>query len=404
MLSVQEARDRVLASVHPMDAIDVPVIDARGLVLAMDAIAPHPLQRFDNSAMDGYAVRSADVVHASDSEPVTLSLLGEVRAGSVSEQAVEAGAALRIMTGGQMPAGADAVAPIEVAEESGDKVEVRESVSAGRHVRRAGEDVKAGDTVVRAGTELGPSEQAMLASLGLSPVSVRPGPRVAVIVTGDELVPPEADPAPGKIRDSNSVALRSLVDEAGGRVVPFESVGDDREGTLDVLRRAADLSDLVVSAGGVSVGRYDFVKEAVEELGHIDLWRVAMQPGKPLVVGAVGSTPFIGLPGNPVSVHVGFEQFVRPAIRSMRGCASVLRPRLTATLTQTLRKSAGRLQFVRVSLEQSDDGWKAVPTGPQGSHVQSSLVGADGLAIFEREATLIDEGSPVTVEVWRLPE
>jgi molybdopterin molybdotransferase len=401
LLSVQEARDRVLSSVLVLDPIEVPVVDARGLVLANDAIATHHLQRFDNSAMDGYAVRGEEVEHASETEPVSLSLLGEVRAGSEIEHEVEPGTAVRIMTGAAMPAGANAVAPIEIAEETDGKVVVRASISVGRHVRLAGEDVKKGDVVVGAGTELGPAELAILASLGISPATVREGPRVAVLVTGDELVPPEADPAPGKIRDSNTVALRSLVEEAGGRVVPFEPIGDDRDGTLDTLRRAAELSDLVVSAGGVSVGRYDYVKEAVEELGHIDLWRVAMQPGKPLVVGSVGATPFIGLPGNPVSVHVGFEQFVRPAVRKMRGCALLLRPRLKAKLSETLRKAPGRLQFVRVVLEQSEEGWTAMPTGSQGSHIQSSLVGAQGLAIFDREETLLEAGEPVTVEVWR---
>jgi molybdopterin molybdotransferase len=404
LLSVDEARRRLLDSVQPLDPSDVPVVDARGLVLASDAIAPHPLQRFDNSAMDGYAVRGEDVEKASETEPVTLSLLGEIKAGSGAELHVEPGTAVRIMTGAKMPDGADAVAPIEIAEEADDKVVVHSAISKGRHVRRAGEDVRAGDAVVPAGTELGPPELAMLSSLGISPVPVREGPRVAVIVTGDELVPPEAEPAPGQIRDSNTVALRSLVDEAGGRVIPFEPVADDRDGTLATLKRAGELADLVVSAGGVSVGRHDYVKEAVEELGHIDLWRVAMQPGKPLVVGVVGPVPFIGLPGNPVSVHVCFEQFVRPAIRMMRGCASLLRPRLTATLSQELRKSPERLQFVRVALEWSEGGWVARPTGPQGSHIQSSLVGAHGLAIFERDETLLEEGAHVTVEVWRLPE
>jgi len=197
--------------------------------------------------------------------------------------------------------------------------------------------------------------------------------------------------------------LRALVGEAGGRVVPIEAVGDDREATLDTLRRSAELSDLVVSSGGVSVGRYDYVKEAVEELGHIDLWRVAMQPGKPLVVGAVQAKPFIGLPGNPVSVHVCFEQFVRPAIRKMRGCSALLRPRIEATLTKTLRKRPGRLQFVRVGLEQREGEWWARPTGAQGSHIQSSLLEAHGLAIFERDEEVLAEGSEVTVEVWELP-
>jgi molybdopterin molybdotransferase len=403
LLSVEEARERVLASVRPVDPEDVPVVDTRGLVLATDAVAPHPLQRFDNSAMDGYAVRAEDVDRASESEPVTLSMIGEIRAGGGDEVRVEPGTAARIMTGAELPSGADAVAPIEVAEESDGKVVVKAPITLGQHVRAAGEDIKSGEVVIRAGTELGPGELAVLASLGISPVGVRRGPSVAVLVTGDELVPPEAEPARGQIRDSNTVALRALVEEAGGRVVPFRSVGDDRDATLETLRRAAELSDLVVSTGGVSVGRYDYVRDAVEELGHIDLWRVAMQPGKPLVVGAVQSTPFLGLPGNPVSVHVCFEQFARPAIRKMRGCNGLLRPRVFATLSDTLRKSPGRLQFVRVNLESTPDGWTARPTGPQGSHIQSSLLGANGVAIFERDAEVLDAGAEITVEVWNLP-
>lgn len=402
MLTVDEARDRVLGSVAAVKPTDLPLIDAAGFVLASDVAAPHDLQRFDNSSMDGFAVRSEEVSGASGGDPVVLTLVGEIRAGG-SGGGVGPGEAMRIMTGAPLPPGADAIAPIEVAEESDGKVIVRSSISAGRYVRRAGEDVRAGDRILAAGVELGAGELAMLASLGVSPVPVHRTPRVAALVTGDELVAPEATPGPGQIRDSNSVALRALIEEAGAKVVRFETIPDDRGATLEILSRAAELSDLIVSAGGVSVGRYDYVKEAVEELGHIDLWRVAMQPGKPLVVGEVASTPFIGLPGNPVSVHVGFEQFVRPAIRKMRGCRSLLRPRITARLTESLKKPAGRLHLVRVALEQNPDGWAARPTGPQGSHIQSSLLEADGLAVFEREETFLEAGAEVTVEVWRLP-
>jgi molybdopterin molybdotransferase len=222
-------------------------------------------------------------------------------------------------------------------------------------------------------------------------------------VTGDELVEPEETPPPGSIRDSNSVALRALVHEAGAQVVPFERVPDRRAAVVDALRRAADISDAVVSSGGVAVGRYDFVKEAVEELGHIDLWRVSMQPGKPLVLGAVGATPFLGLPGNPVSSHVCFEQFVRPAIRRMRGCRALVRPTVRATLTETIEKRPGRLHFVRVRLDAGDGGWRATPTGPQGSHIQSSLVGCNGVARFDIDETRLEAGAPVVVEVWSLP-
>jgi molybdopterin molybdotransferase len=256
---------------------------------------------------------------------------------------------------------------------------------------------------VRSGTELGAGELALLASMGLSPLPVRAGPKVAVIVTGDELVEPEAAPGPGQIRDSNSVALRALVAAAGAEVVPSPPVADTREAVRDALARAAELSDVIVSSGGVAVGRYDYVKDVVEELGGIDLWRVAMQPGRPLVLGWVSATPFLGLPGNPVSSHVGFEQFVRPAIRKMRGCRSLLRPTVTATLTEEVTKSPGRLHFVRVRLRAGPDGWAATPTGPQGSHIQTSLVECNGVARFEPEEVRVEAGAQVVIEVWSLP-
>ena len=404
MLSVDEARSRVLTAVAVLESIERPVRESRGYVVAADLAAPHSLPRFDNSAMDGYAVKAEDVSAATEQTPVTLRLDGEVRAGDPGDLEVTSGAAVRIMTGAPLPPGADAIVPVEVTEETDGKVVVKQASPSGKHVRPAGDDVQEGEVVVRAGSELTAGEMALLASLGLSPVPVVRRPRVGILVTGDELVAPEEEPGPGQIRDSNSVALTALVEEAGGEAMTFRAVGDERESTVDALARAAESADLVVSSGGVSVGRYDFVKDAVERLGRIDAWRVAMQPGKPVVLGAVGDTPFLGLPGNPVSIHAGFEQFVRPAIRKMRGCRTLLRPTVTATMTETIEKVAGRLHFVRVRLALRDDEWLATPTGPQGSHIQSSLVECDGLARFEREATTLATGDRVVVEVWRLPQ
>lgn len=404
MLSVDEARRRVLDAVEPLPAKEVLIGDALGMVLAESLIAPHPLPRFDNSAMDGYAVHSADVASAAEGAAVSLEIAGEVRAGDPGTLEVGRGTAVKIMTGAPLPPGADTVVPVEETAEEDGRVLVRASEPRGRHVRPAGDDLAAGARLVEAGTELGPGEIALLATMGFSPVSVRRGPKVAVLVTGDELVAPEAEPGPGQIRDSNSVALCALVADAGGRPLPFPPVRDDREATLEAFKRAAELADLVVSSGGVSVGGYDFVKPVIEELGAIDLWRVAMQPGKPVVLGRIGNTPFLGLPGNPVSIHVGFEQFVRPAIRKMRGCRSLLRPTLTARLNETIEKHPGRLHFVRVRLEASKDGWIATPTGPQGSHIQSSLVGCNGVVRFGMEETRMEAGDEATVEVWSLPE
>jgi molybdopterin molybdotransferase len=403
MIDVEEARKRVLEAVGILEPEDALVEEALGLVLAADVAAPHPLPRFTNSAMDGYALVAADAAGASDAQPVDLAVVGEVRAGAPGDLRITPGAAARIMTGAPLPDGADAVVPVEDTEEHDGRVLVRSPMRPGLSVRRAGEDTAAGEVLVRAGTELGPGEMALAASLGFSPLRVRRGPRIAVLVTGDELVAPEETPAPGQIRDSNGVALRALVRQAGGGVVSFPPVRDSRSDVVGALRAAARKADLVISSGGVAVGRYDFVKEAVEELGHIDLWRVAMQPGKPLVLGAIGSTPFVGLPGNPVSAHVCFEQFVRPAIRKMRGCRDLLRPEIRASLTETITKHPGRLHFVRVRLEAAPEGWRATPTGPQGSHIQTSLVECHGVARFEREATVLHAGEHVPVEVWALP-
>lgn len=405
MLSVSEARRRVLEAFTPIEPTEVLVRDALGLVAAETVTAPHPLPRFSNSAMDGYAVRGADAGSASESAPAVLEVIGEVRAGDPGDLEVTPGCAVRIMTGAPLPPGADAVAPVEVTQEDADKVTIVAPAPTGQHVRPAGDDLAAGAVLVEAGQELGPGELALLASMGMSPLSVRAAPKVALLVTGDELVAPEATPGPGQIRDSNSVALSALVKEAGGEVISTGPVADTYEATEEAFARAAELADVVMSSGGVAVGRYDFVKDVVANLGRIDLWRVAMQPGKPVVLGAVGGTPFLGLPGNPVSIHVGFEQFVRPAIRKLRGCSGLLRPRIEATLAEAITKPPGRLHFVRVRLRPGrDGGFEATPTGAQGSHIQSSLVNCHGVALFERDEIRLEAGVTVAVEVWRLPE
>jgi len=404
VLTVEEARGRILAGFSALGTIDVPVAEAAGMVAASDQVAPHPLPRFANSAMDGYAVRRADVVDV----PARLRIAGEVRAGDPGDLEVEPGAAMRIMTGAPVPPGADAIVPIEQASETDGEVSIEVAPAEGAHIRPAGEDVAAGDRVVVAGTELGPGELALLASLGLSPVPVHRRPVVAVLSTGDELVAPEVEPGPGQIRDSNTVALQTLIAEAGGeaRVAgaqPGGGVHDELESVRSALTDAAKGADLVVSSGGVSVGRYDFIRQVVEESGSIDFWRVAMQPGKPVVSGRVGDVPFLGLPGNPVSIHIGFEQFVRPAIRKMRGCTELLRPTLTARLASRLEKKPGRLHFVRVRLAFEGRDVLAIPTGAQGSHIQSSLVGCHGVARFDIDESALEEGSEVVVEVWKLP-
>ena len=401
MLSVGEARGRVLAAVSAVGSEEVLVGDALGRVLAEELVAPHPLPRFDNSAMDGYAVRASDI---GGELPIELTVVGEVKAGDPGEVEVGAGEAAPIMTGAPIPPGADAVVPVEDTEETAGRVLIKAAPPGGGHVRPAGEDVTEGQVLARPGTPIGPGELALIASLGLSPLRVYRRPRVAIVVTGDELVAPEEVPGPGQIRDSNSVALTALVHAAGGEPIIYRSVPDGLDETRDAFSTAAEGADLVISSGGVSMGRYDFVRDVIGELGRIDLWRVAMQPGKPVVLGAIGEVPFLGLPGNPVSIHIGFEQFVRPALRKMQGMTSVLRPTVRATLSEPLDKRPGRLHFVRVTLEHEDEGWIATPTGLQGSHIQSSLLNCHGVARFDIDESHLDAGAEVTVEVWSLPE
>jgi molybdopterin molybdotransferase len=398
LLDVAVARRRVLERVAVLETIEVPLDDVIGSVIARDVVAPHPMPRFDNSAMDGYALRSEDAT-----SPTELELIGEVKAGDHADVRVEPGTIVKIMTGAALPPGADAVIEVEETEETGGRVEIRTEVAPGRNVRPAGDDFPEGALLIERGVEVGPGEAALLASVGVTPVSVYRRPRVAVLVTGDELVDPDQVPAPGQIRDSNSIALRSLVEAAGADLVAIERVPDTLEAHVAAFERAAATADVIVSSGGVAVGDFDFVKDAVERLGSIDLWRVAMQPGKPVVLGDVRGVPLLGLPGNPVSVHVSFEQFVRPALRKMLGCASLLRPTIEATLATDLQKRPGRLHFVRVRLSRREGNWVATPTGPQGSHVQTSLVDCHGVARFAKEASKLAAGDPVEVEVWQLP-
>lgn len=404
MLTLREAQVRVLGAFTPSEAVRIPVTQAFGLTSAEEVTALEPLPRFDNSAMDGFAVRSQDVIGASSSRPTPLRVVGEARAGAATAAQVAAGTAVQIMTGGVMPVGADAIVPVEDILEGDDgDVMVTREVQPGAYLRKAGVDVSLGEVAVPAGVDLGPGELAIVTALGYREVAVRLPPRVALLVTGDELVGVGGAVGQGQIRDSNSIALSALVQEAGGRVVSLQRVSDEMEATVDAFALAARSADLVVSSGGVAVGRYDLVKRAVEELGRIDFWKVAVQPGKPVVLGSIEGTPFLGLPGNPVSVHISFEQFVRPALRRLRGCATLWRPRVTAHLATPLEKPGGRLHLVRVRLQRDQDGFLALPTGPQGSHVMSSLVDCHGLAFFDADLERLEQGDPVTVEVWRLP-
>ena len=397
LLSITEAQAMILALVDPGSPVLVRLEQALGLYTVDDVRAAHALPRFANSSMDGYAIRAADV---DGTRP--LSVVGEIRAGDPGDLVVGPGNAVRIMTGAPVPAGADLVVPIELVTETEGRLVIDEKPPSG-YIRPAGDDIAAGAVAVAAGTRLGPAELALLAALGVSPVEVRPKPRVACVTSGDELIAPESEPGQGQIRDSNAVALVSLAEETGAEPFVLPRVPDDPAAVTMALRTAAAEADLVLSAGGVSVGRHDHVREVVERDGEVSLWRVAMQPGKPVLAGRIYGTPFIGLPGNPVSVHVGFEQFVRPALQKMLGSRELLRPVTRAVLTERITKPVGRLHLVRVALKLDGARLLATPTGAQGSHIQTSLIGCDGLARFEPGLTVLEEGDQVEVELWRMP-
>jgi molybdopterin molybdotransferase len=390
LIPVAEARERVLAAARPLPAEDVALAAALGRVLAEDLASPHDIPPFDASAMDGYAVIAGPAAE--------LAVVGESRAGRPAERALAPGEAIAISTGAVVPAGADAVVPVEHAIARDGRVEVPET-SAGANVRRAGEDVRGGEPVLGAGTELGPVELAVIASLGRGRLSCGTRPRVAVLVTGDELVPPGRPLGPGQIRDSNATALAAQATRAGAHVQLSEHVADEPDATIAALRRALAAADVVCVSGGVSVGEHDHVKAALRTLGAEErFWGIALKPGKPTWFGTGGDTLVFGLPGNPVSAMVTFHLLARPAIRALAGAAPD-DTRIAATLDERVRLSPKREQAIRCRLAARDDGWHVAPTKAQGSHILTSMLGAGALALLPAGEGTLEPGAPVVAEL-----
>ena len=391
MLSVDEAQRQVLADVPVLGAESVPLAEAAGRVLRTDVVAPADVPAADNTAMDGYAVRAADT-------PGNLRVIGDLAAGSVASAAVETGTAIRIMTGAPMPAGSDAVAPVEITDGGTSTVAVHSAVKPGANIRRRGEDMRAGDVVLRAGTRIGPGELAVLATAQQKNVEVGRRPKVAILATGDELVEIGWVVAPGKIVNSNSYALAAMVRETGAVADVRGIVRDQRETTIAAIESALDC-DFIISSGGVSVGAYDFVKEALTALGaQIKFWRVAMKPGKPVVVAHLRDRIYFGLPGNPVSSMVSFALFVAPALRKASGETGSLFPPVVRMRTTGALKGAGdRRTYVRVRASAQNGELVAAPMRAQGSGITTSMVGANGLAVVEIGTTVIEAGSVVNV-------
>ncbi len=396
MISVRDGQNHILAQVEgPVPPELIVITEALGRVLIEDVCAPIDVPPSDNSAVDGYAFASSDV----DTERArALRVVADLPAGSVFEGALGSGQAIRIMTGAPIPAGADTVCPQELTVRTGDEVEIDADLSKGTNVRMRGEDVRAGSIVVGEGSVLRPQEIGVLASLGRRQVLVSQRPRVALLSTGDEVAEPGWPRAAGQIYDSNRFTLRGLIAQCGAEPIDLGIVPDVRDVLRGRLLEAAGIADVVITSGGVSVGVYDLVKDVLGEIGGIDFWQVAMQPGRPLAVGRIGRAHFFGLPGNPVASMLTFMLFVRPVLHKLAGRRRIFPEMWQARAAEPMRKKQGRREFKRGILELHGGAWAVRTTGPQGSGILSSMVAGNCLIVLEEERGDVAEGEPVLVE------
>jgi molybdopterin molybdotransferase len=404
LVPVEEARERILSQIKPLQPLELPLQEAFGCVLAQDVVSETDLPDFASSAMDGFAVRSSEVGAATPASPVELRVVGRALIGQRPDTTVGGGEAVRIATGAPIPAGADCIVPIENCEVAGDTVRILSGSPEGKHIRPTGEDAKTGEVLVAAGRRLGAPELGLLATAGASHPLVHPQPRVVVLSTGDELVPPAQALEFGQIHDSNAYLLFAALKEAGAAPVMAGIVRDDVDGLKETVLSHLVQADAFVSSGGVSVGERDVVKAAFFRRGELDFYRVAMQPGMPQGFGHIEGKPYFGLPGNPVSVFVSFEVFIRPAIQKMMGRRNLFRPEVTARLESDITGPKGKTQFARVRVKRSKGGWVATPTGPRGSNLIGTVARANGLAIVPAGTDTAPAGSEVKVMVFRSVE
>ena len=392
MRTVEEHQAVVTALLPPLAEESVSLAAAHGRVLARDVLARVALPGFDNSAMDGYAARWAEVAGAARTS-VRLPVAEDIPAGRADVVPLAPGTVHRIMTGAPLPPGADVVVPVELTDAATDVVEIRDAPPAGSHLRAAGEDIAAGAVALSAGTPLGAAQLGLAAAVGVSTVSVRRRPRVLVLSTGSELVEPGQPLLPGQIYESNSMLLAAAVEEAGGEPRRLHFVPDDVDQFLTTVRAELATADLLITSGGVSAGAYEVVKDAFRELGTVEFVKVAMQPGGPQGAGTVDGVPVVTLPGNPVSSFVSFEVFVRPALRRAMGHAFPDRLRVPARLAGPLRSPAGRRQFLRGRY----DGEQVSQVGGPGSHLVAHLARANSLVVVPEDVTELPAGAEVDV-------
>jgi molybdopterin molybdotransferase len=397
MLSVDEALATVLNNVAPLGAERIPIIEALGRILAEEIHSSRDIPAFDNSAMDGYAVRSGDIAEASESNPVRLKVLETVGAGVMPSKRIAAGQAVRTMTGAPIAEGADAIVPVERTQETGSEVEILASAEPRAFVRPRGEDVSRGDLVISAGKALTPSDLGMLASLNRSMIDVYRRPRVAIVATGDELVDVDTVPSGAQVVNSSAYALAGAIRETGGEPIMLKVARDLPDEVRTRLAEALAF-DVVLTTGGVSVGQFDHVKVVLDELGLRQLFHgVAQKPGRPLKFGTIGGRPIFGLPGNPVSTMVCFYLYVRPALRQMTGRTDVGLPRIVARCACDIPLANNLTEFVRVALSRPGGEVFASPTGNQSSGVLSSLSRAHALLIGPAKERVLKAGSQAAV-------
>jgi molybdopterin molybdotransferase len=393
-LDLDQAISRVLAHAEPLASEPLPLRKALGRTLAEDAVAELAVQPFDNSAMDGFAVRAADTAAG----PARLHVVGESRAGHPAERDLETGEAVAISTGAMLPGGADAVVRLERASRRNGEVAIETSAQPGQDIRRAGEDLAPGQVAIERGTVIGPAELGVLASLGRAEVPCHRRPRVAVVTSGDELLEPGEPMRLGGVYDANSHTVPALAERAGARVISVDRVADEPEATRDAVE-AALRADVAVVCGGVSVGEHDHVKQGFAWHGVPEVfWRLALKPGGPAWFGAHNRTLAFGLPGNPVSAMVVFQLLVRPALARLAG-TSAGRNRTTAVLARPCERAANRVSALRCRLDLGEEGWRATPATRQGSHVLSSMLGADALALIPPGDGTVGAGERVEVEL-----
>jgi molybdopterin molybdotransferase len=399
MISVEKALKTILASARLMGTEKINILDAQRRAIAENIYAGRDIPSVDNSAMDGYALRAADTRGATPKKPVWFKIIEEIPAGKIPRKKLRSKEAARIMTGAIIPGGADAVIRQENTRREGNLVAVLTPVARKTDIRFAGEDVRKGELVIHKNSVLGAAQIGMLAALGKKSVLVYKKPRVAIMATGDELVDIDTNPSPGKIVNSNSYSLATLVDDCGG-VPVILGITRDNKSALKQKFSTALKNDVIISSGGVSVGDYDLVKDIMANMGNsMYFWQVAMRPGKPLAFGAIKGVPLFGLPGNPVSTMVSFEQFVRPYLLKIQGHRNIFRPVLKAISAENLEKKAGVKNFLRAIVKREKDKYIVKTTGNQGSGILKSMVTANALIILGEKETKIKKGDKVTVQL-----